>query len=91
MKYYYMISMDEFWKLDPSLVSIISQRWTRASILIEISKELSVYDEQFDNIDEMCNFTIPNGFWELFNNETPFEPYIPETDDPILRGEVGPQ
>ncbi len=91
MKYYYMISMDEFWKLDPSLISIISQRWTKDSILVEISKELSVYDEQFDNIDEMCNFTIPNGFWELLNEGTLFEPYIPEIDDPILRGEVGPK
>ncbi len=90
MKYYYMISMDEFWKLDPSLISIISQRWTRASILIEISKELSVYDEQFDSIDEMCTFSVQNGFWELYNTGTPFELYIPETDDPILRGEVGP-
>ena len=58
--------------------------------MIEISKELSIYDEQFDSIDEMCTFSAQNGFWELLNEGTPFKPYIPETDDPILRGEVGP-
>ena len=59
-------------------------------ILKSIPKYQKLNDEQFDNIDEMCTFSAQNGFWELLNEGTPFEPYIPETDDPILRGEVGP-
>ena len=85
MEYYYMISMDEFWKLDPSSINIISQRFTKASLLVEVTSELTTYIEKFDNIDEMCTFSVQNGFWELFNTGAPFEPYVPEADDPILR------
>ena len=89
MKYYYMISMDEFWKLDPSSINIISQRFTRASILVEVTLELSIYIEQFNTIDEMCTFSQQNGFWTLINTGAPFDTYVPESDDPILRGKVG--
>jgi hypothetical protein len=90
MKYYYMISMDEFWKLDPSSINIISQRFTKASILVEVTSELTTNIKEFDNIDEMCTFSVQNGFWELFNTGAPFAPYVPEADDPILREKVGP-
>ena len=90
MEYYYMISMDEFWKLDSSIINFISQRWSKEDILVGLSSELSIYDEQFDTIDEMSTFSSANGFWFIDPIDSPIELYIPEIDDPILRGEVSP-
>lgn len=88
--YYYMISMDEFWKLNSSIVNFISQRWTKDSILVSVTSELTTYIEKFDTIEKMSIFSAENGFWEIDPIMAPLNPYIPETDDPILRGEVGP-
>jgi len=85
-----MISMDEFWKLDSSIINYISQRWTRESILVTVTSKLATYDEQFDTLEEMSIFSAENGFWLIDPIEAPTNPYIPEIDDPILRGEVGP-
>ena len=85
-----MISMDEFWKLDSSIINFIAQRWSRDSILVAVTSELTTYIEQFDTIEEMSVFSAANGFWFVDPLESPLEPYIPEVDDPILRGEVGP-
>ena len=90
MEYYYMISMDEFWKLDSSIINFISQRFNKQSMLVAVTSELTTYDVQFDTIEEMSTFSLSNGFWFVDPIESPLEPYIPETDDPILRGEVGP-
>ena len=90
MEYYYMISMDEFWKLDSSIINFIAQRWNKESILVSVTSELTTYDVQFNTIEEMSTFSLANGFWFVDPLESPLEPYIPETDDPILRGEVGP-
>ena len=85
-----MISMDEFWKLDSSIINFISQRWSKDSILVAVTSELSTYIEKFDTIDELSIFSSVNGFWFVDSIDSPIEPYIPEIDDPILRGEVGP-
>lgn len=85
MEYYYMISMDEFWKLDSSIVNYISQRFDKKSILVGVTSELTTYIEQFDTIDEMSTFSVQNGFWFVDPIESPLNPYIPELDDPILR------
>ena len=90
MEYYYMISMDEFWKLDSSIINFISQRFNKQSMLVAVTSELTTYDVQFNTIEEMSTFSLSNGFWFVDPIESPLEPYIPETDDPILRGEVGP-
>ena len=90
MEYYYMISMDEFWKLDSSIINFISQRWSRDSILVAVTSELTTYIEQFNTIEEMSVFSSVNGFAYVDSIDSPIEPYIPEIDDPILRGEVGP-
>lgn len=90
MEYYYMISMDEFWKLDSSIVNYISQRWTKDSILVSVTSELTTYIEQFDTIEKMSIFSSQNGFWFIDPIDSPLEQYIPEIDDPILRGEIGP-
>ena len=85
-----MISMDEFWKLDSSIINFVSQRFSKESILVGVTSELTTYDVQFDTIDEMSAFSSANGFWFVDSIESPLNPYIPEIDDPILRGEVGP-
>lgn len=85
-----MISMDEFWKLDSSIINFIAQRWNKESILVAVTSELTTYDEQFDTVDEMSVFSAANGFWFVDPIETPLFQYIPEIDDPILRGKVGP-
>ena len=90
MEYYYMISMDEFWKLDSSIIKYVAQRFNKQSILVAVTSELTIYIEQFDTIDEMSIFSSQNGFWFVDSIESPLNPYIPEIDDPILRGEVGP-
>ena len=90
MEYYYMISMDEFWKLDSSIINFISQRWSKEDILVGVLSELSTYLEKFDTIEEMSVFSAQNGFAYVDSIDSPIEPYIPEIDDPILRGEVGP-
>ena len=90
MEYYYMISMDEFWKLDSSVINFIAQRWNKESILIAVTSELTTYDVQFNTIEEMSTFSTSNGFWFVDPVEAPLNPYIPEIDNPILRGEVGP-
>ena len=90
MEYYYMISMDEFWKLDSSIINFIAQRFNKESILVAVTSELTTYIEKFDTIDEMSTFSSQNGFWFVDSIESPLNPYIPEIDDPILRGEVGP-
>lgn len=85
-----MISMEEFWKLDSSIVNFISQRFSKDSILVGVSFELTTYIEKFDTIEEMSTFSVENGFWFIDPIDSPIELYIPEIDDPILRGEVGP-
>lgn len=90
MEYYYMISMDEFWKLDSSIINFVSQRFNKQSILVAVTSELTTYIEKFDTIDEMSIFSSQNGFWFVDSIDSPLESYIPEIDDPILRGEVGP-
>ena len=85
-----MISMDEFWKLDSSIINFIAQRFNKQSILVSVTSELTTYIEQFDTIEEMSTFSSQNGFWFVDPLESPLESYIPEIDDPILRGEVGP-
>ena len=90
MEYYYMISMDEFWKLDSSIINFIAQRWNKESILVAVTSELTRYIEKFNTIDEMSVFSSSNGFWFVDPIEAPLNPYISEIDDPILRGEVGP-
>ena len=85
-----MISMDEFWKLDSSIINFVSQRFSKESILVGVTSELTTYDVKFDTIDEMSAFSSANGFWFVDSIESPLNPYIPEIDDPILRGEVGP-
>ena len=85
-----MISMDEFWKLDSSIIKYVAQRFNKQSILVAVTSELTIYIEQFDTIDEMSIFSSQNGFWFVDSIESPLNPYIPEIDDPILRGEVGP-
>ena len=85
-----MISMDEFWKLDSSIIKFIAQRFSKESILVAVTSELTTYIEQFDTIEEMSVFSVENGFWFVDSIESPLNPYIPEIDDPILRGEVGP-
>ena len=82
--------MDEFWKLDSSIINFISQRWSRDSILVAVTSELTTYIEQFNTIEEMSVFSSVNGFAYVDSIDSPIEPYIPEIDDPILRGEVGP-
>ena len=62
MEYYYMISMDEFWKLDSSIINFISQRWSKEDILVGVLSELSTYLEKFDTIEEMSSFSAQNGF-----------------------------
>lgn len=86
-----MISMDEFWKLDSNIINFISQRWTKDSILVAVTSELTTYNKQFDTIEEMSIFASQNGFWEIDPIVAPLNPYIPEIDDPILRGEIGPK
>ena len=86
MEYYYMISMDEFWKLDSSIINFVSQRFTKEQILVAVTSELTTYIEQFDTIEEMSVFSAANGFWLVDPLESPLNPYIPEADDPILRG-----
>ena len=90
MEYYYMISMDEFWKLDSSIINFIAQRFNKQSILVAVTSELTIYIEQFNTIEEMSVFSAENGFWFVDPIESPLNPYISEIDDPILRGEVGP-
>ena len=90
MEYYYMISMDEFWKLDSSIINFVSQRFNKQSILVAVTSELTTYIEQFNTIEEMSRFSLANGFWFVDPIESPLDTYIPEIDDPILRGEVGP-
>ena len=90
MEYYYMISMDEFWKLDSSIINFIAQRFNKQSILVAVTSELTTYIEQFNTIEEMSIFSSQNGFWFVDSIESPLNPYISEIDDPILRGEVGP-
>ena len=82
--------MDEFWKLDSSIINFIAQRFNKESILVAVTSELTTYIEKFDTIDEMSTFSSQNGFWFVDSIESPLNPYIPEIDDPILRGEVGP-
>jgi len=86
-----MISMDEFWKLDSNIINFISQRWTKDSILVTVTSELSTYIEKFDTLEEMSVFSSANGFWSIDLLDSPLESYIPEIDDPILRGEVSPK
>ena len=85
-----MISMDEFWGLDSNIINFISQRFNKQSILVAVTSELTTYIEQFNTIEEMSTFSSQNGFWFVDLLESPLEPYIPEIDNPILRGEVGP-
>ena len=85
-----MISMDEFWKLDSSIINFIAQRFNKQSILVAVTSELTIYIEQFNTIEEMSVFSAENGFWFVDPIESPLNPYISEIDDPILRGEVGP-
>jgi hypothetical protein len=85
-----MISMDEFWGLDSNIINFISQRFNKQSILVAVTSELTTYIEQFNTIEEMSTFSSANGFWFVDPLESPLEPYIPEIDNPILRGEVGP-
>ena len=69
-----MISMDEFWKLDSSIINFVSQRFSKESILVGVTSELTTYDVQFDTIDEMSAFSSANGFWFVDSIELPLNP-----------------
>ena len=86
MEYYYVIKMDEFWKLEPSIIKFAHQKLpSKDYILIRVTSELTKYDEQFENIDQFNNWSVDNDFNPTDPVNEPITPYIPEVDDPILR------
>ena len=68
----------------------------RDKMVIEMKKHnkdmrrIRAFSCQFDTVEEMSSFASRNGFYLIDPIEIPLEPYIPEIDDPILRGEVSP-
>lgn len=87
MKYWYRISMEDFWNLDSSIVEVISQKLDRSEILIQTNSLVSNPLQTFQNVTDFINYSNSNGFW-LLDELSLFEFYSPGCDDPILRGEV---
>ena len=86
MEYYYVITMDEFWKLESSIIKFVHQKLpSKDYILVRVSSELAIYDEQFESIDQFNDWSVQNEFNPADPVNAPITPYIPETDDPILR------
>jgi|ETNvirenome_2_60_1030617.scaffolds.fasta_scaffold07379_3 hypothetical protein len=86
MEYYYVIEMDEFWKLESSIIKFVHQKLpSKDYILVRVSSELTIYDEQFESIDQFNDWSVENGFNPADPVNEPITPYIPEADDPILR------
>ncbi len=78
--------MDEFWKLESSIIKFIHQKLpSKDYILVRVSSELAVYDEQFSTIDEFNYWASQNDFEQADTVNALTIPYVPDLDDPMLR------
>jgi hypothetical protein len=80
--------MEEFWKLEPGIIKVVSQKNDRSEILIVTTKPIKTQLETFINSTKFIEYSNAYGFWELdeMSLETIF--YSPICDDPILRGDI---
>ena len=86
MEYHYVIKMDEFWKLESSIIKFAHQKLpSKDYILVRVSSELAVYDEQFSTIDEFNYWASQNDFEQADTVNALTIPYVPDLDDPMLR------
>jgi len=85
MEYYYIISMSEFWKLDSNIIKFVHQKLpSKDYILVRVTSELTIYEEQFDNIDQFNDWAIKNDFDQADTVNAITIPYVPDLDDPML-------
>ena len=85
MEYYYVIPMNEFWKLDSSIIKFIHQKLpSKDYILVRVTSELAVYDEQFSTIDEFNDWAIENDFDQADTVNAITITYVPALDNPTL-------
>jgi len=78
--------MSDFWKLDSSIVEVINPNDDRTEIVIQTSETISNPLQTFLNEEEVISFTNPtgSGFWYMEQEDTFWEAYNPEADNPII-------
>lgn len=86
MSYYYRINMSDFWELDSSIVEVVNPNSNRTEIVIQTSEVVSNPLQTFSNEEEVISFTNASGsgFWYMEAENTFWEAYHPEADNPIL-------
>lgn len=86
MSYYYRINMSDFWELDSSIVEVINPNDNRTEIVIQTSEAVSDPLQTFLNEGEVISFTNASGsgFWFMEQENTFWETYNPEADNPII-------
>lgn len=78
--------MDEFWKLDSSIIQYIHQKLpSKDYILVRVTSELTIYDEEFSTIDEFNDWASQNQFDQADTVNALTIPYVPDLDDPMLK------
>ena len=90
MKYYYELSMGQFWALSREIILAANQQKGRKKIVVITSEEkLENYLQVFNNASEVDVYANNNEYPEIeWDGILPIEEYIPESDDPIFRGQV---
>lgn len=86
MSYYYRINMSDFWELDSSIVEVINPNDNRTEIVIQTSETISDPLQTFTSEEEVISFTnaSESGFWFMEQENTFWETYNPEADNPII-------
>ena len=86
MSYYYRINMSDFWELDSSIVEVINPNDNRTEIVIQTSETISDPLQTFTSEEEVISFTNANesGVWFMEQENTFWETYNPEADNPII-------
>ena len=86
MSYYYRINMSDFWELDSSIVEVINPNDNRTEIVIQTSETISDPLQTFTSEEEVISFTNASeaGFWFMEQENTFWETYNPEADNPII-------
>jgi hypothetical protein len=78
--------MNEFWKINSSIIKFVHQKLPlKDYILIRVTSELAVYDEQFNTIDEFNYWASQNDFEQVDTVNALTTPYVPDLDDPMLK------
>jgi ABC-type uncharacterized transport system permease subunit len=89
MKYYYELSMDQFWALSREIILAADQQIGREKIVVITSEELEDYLQAFNNASEVDVYANNNNYPEIeWDGVLPIEEYVPQSDDPIFRGQV---